>query len=234
MSDYWSGIFLLATIIFTLFLFSIVLVMMLLRKKNRRLNIIAFAIVASMLSIWVVDRFVVGFFCLPWECVKRNINIDALLLEEADLIDDWVVRKMLNYAYVPRASSAYVERTFHSDTKFQNKDFFQEIYQYRSVRGASFQYNALRYDLARKYSPRHELVFPQISFRDNNAKAYIIECFYNSGNSCYYIAQYEEYVVVLEMPFLQKSTPLDDLIKIIHLVDEKFSKALRNSSALSP
>ncbi len=226
MSDYWSGIFLFTIMVLAFFLFSIALIMILIGKKQRRLNIAMVAIVITSISIWSADRFSVGVFCFPWECVKRDINIDTLLLEEADLIDDWMIRKTLSYAYVPRGSSAYVERTFHSNTKSENKDFFQEIYQYRSVRGASFQYNALKDDLARKYSPRHELVFPQVSLQENNAKTYNIQCFYGSGNSCYYIAQYEEYAVILEMPLQNRATSMDDFVEIIQLIDKKISKVL--------
>ena len=234
MSDYWSGIFLFSVVVLAFFLFIIVLFTTMLRKKKRYLNVIVFGTVATLLFIWVADRFIVGSFCLPWECVKRGVDVEFLLLNRTDLPDDWSVRQTFNYAYVPRASSAYVERTFHSDSKFLNKDFFQEIYQYRSVRGASFQYNAIKHDLPRQYSYGNDPLSPQVNLQINHATAYIIECLYSSQNICYYIAQYEEFVIVLEMPFSNSSVPIDDFINIIRLADEKFFNAFRDSDVPSP
>jgi hypothetical protein len=43
---------------------------------------------------------------------------------------------------------------------------------------------------------------------------------------CYYIAQYEEFVLVLEMPYSENSVPVNDFIEIIQMVDKKISKAI--------
>ena len=53
----------------------------------------------------------------------------------------------------------------------------------------------------------------------------------DSRSACYHIAQYNEYVVVLRMPFTTETVPLDDFIKIIQLADEKLSNSIRNSEA---
>ncbi len=234
MSDYLSGIFLLITITIAFSFMVIILLMTLLRRINRHTVISMIWFVGAMLSIWVADRFIVGAFCLPWECVKREITPEALLLNEADLPDDWVITQNFDYAYAERASSAYRERTFYSDLKSLNKYFFQEIYQYRSVRGASFQYNALKFDLPKQHSYRGEAITRQVEFQDSHATKYIMECLYSSENDCFYIAQYEEYILVIEMPPANSSVPLDDFIEIAQLADEKFSKTLQRSRGSSP
>ena len=228
MSDYWSGIFLLVTIVLTIFLLIIVLFTILIGKKKRYLNITAFGIVVTMLLIWIGDRFIVGSFCFPWECTRREIRIESLLLDTADLPENWSIRDTYNYAYVPRASSAYIERIFLKDLKLLDGGFIQEIYQYRSVRGASFQYDALKDDLPNQYSRRSEPILPQVNLQGNHAAAYVVGYIHGSPSICYYIARYDEYIVVLKMRFSSEAVPLDDFIKIVQLADEKLSNTLRH------
>ena len=228
MSDYWCGIFLLVTIVSMIFLLIIVLFTILLGKKNLYLNITAFVIVVIMLSIWIGDRFVVGSFCFPWECTRRELRIESLLLGSADLPENWSISNTFNHAYVPRASSAYVERLFDNDSKLLNDEFYQEIYQYRSVRGASFQYDPLKDALPRQYSRRGEPIAAGVTLQGNHAAEYVIGYVHDSPSICYYIARYDEYIMVLKMPFSNETLPLDDFIQIIQLADEKFSNALRH------
>lgn len=188
MSDYWSGIFLVGIIVLAIPFLLIALLAILFRKNNRRLNTSMFAIIVTLILIWVGDRFIVGYFCFPWECTRREIGIETLLLDTADMPENWSVSKTFNYAYVPRASSAYVERIFHNDSKLLNDEFYQEIYQYRSVRGASFQYDALKDDLPEYYSGRGEPVISQVKLPVSHAASYVAGCIYAAPSICYYVA----------------------------------------------
>lgn len=227
MSDFLSGIFLVFTITISFSFMIIILLMILLKRKNRHTIITMIAVVSILLSIWVADRFIVGAFCLPWECVGKEISLETLLLHEADLPDDWAITHTFNYAYVERGSSAYIERTFYSNLSPVNKYFFQQIYQYPSIRGASFQYNALKSDLPRQHLYRDEPISRQVEFPESHATEYNIECLYNSESVCFYIAQYEEYILVIERPLEDSSVALDDFIEIVRLADEKISKTLQ-------
>ena len=168
--------------------------------------------------------------CVNWNMLlclrRREISLETLLLNEANLPDDWVITQTFNYAYVERASSAYMERTFYSNLKPVNKYFFQQIYQYPSIRGASFQYNALKFDLPRQHSYRVEPISRQVEYQGSHATEYIIECLYSSENVCLYVAQYEEYILIIEMPLADSSVPLDDFMEIVQLGDEKFYNTL--------
>lgn len=228
MSDYLSSIFLSSIVIVGILLLSIVLIAKMLRKSYKTFNIVVFFIVFLLLALWAGDRFSVGAFCFPWECLEQNVNIHDLLLGDADQIDDWVIQKTLNYTYDPRASVSYAERTFHSDSKVQTNAFYQEIYQYRSVRAASRQYSTLNDDITSKYSVGHELGFPSLNLSTNKSDQYVVECFYGSGNACFYVAQYEEFILVLEMPLKEKNAPMDEFIKLILLIDKKFSDLVVN------
>lgn len=229
MSDYWSGIFLLSAVVVTIFLFLGMLIMVLVGRRKSRFNIIALGIILLLATVWIIDRIMVGYFCLPWECTERNIQIESLLLNNEDLPDDWIVGQTFPYAFVPRASIAYIERTFDKGSNLLNDDFYQEVYQYSSIRGASFQYEDLKSDLPRQYMGNSETVFPEVKFQDNHSKRYVASYVVGARRTCYYIAQYDEYVVVLRMPFATEAPPLEEFIKIVQLVDEKLSISLRNS-----
>lgn len=228
MSDFVSGMFLLAIIVLAFFLIIIVLSITRLGKKWRHLNVIVFAIVYGLLSVWVVDRFVAGLYCLPWECVKRNINVETLLLDTTDLPEGWVIKFTFDNAYIPRASSNYVERTYHNSLKSLNNEFYQEIYQYRSVRGAFFQYTRLKDDFPRHYSYASEPISLLSDLQNNHANTYTLGYLSGSENLYYYIAQYKEFVLVVEMPFSESNAPIDDFIEIIQITDEKIFRMLRD------
>jgi hypothetical protein len=169
MSDFLSGMFLLGTLALAFFLIIIVLTITRLGKKRRYLNFIVFGIVYGLLSIWTVDRFVAGLYCLPWECVNRNIAIETLLLDSSDLAEGWDVKFTFDYAYIPRASSNYVERTYHNYLESLNNEFYQEIYQYRSVRGAFFQYTRLEEDFPKYYLLDNKSKSLPKNLQNNNA-----------------------------------------------------------------
>jgi hypothetical protein len=116
MSDFWSGIFLVGIIVLAISFLLIASLAILFRKKDQRLNASMFGIIVTLLLLWIGDRFIVGSFCLPWECTRREIRIESILLDKADLPENWRIRHTFNYAYVPRASSAYVERIFHDES----------------------------------------------------------------------------------------------------------------------
>lgn len=234
MSDYWSGIFLLAAVVVTIFLLLGMLIMVLVGRRKSRFNIIALGIILLLATVWIIDRILVGYFCLPWECAERNIQIESLLLDNEDLPDDWIVGQTFPYAYVPRSSIAYIERTFDKGSNPLNDDFYQEVYQYSSIRGASFQYEDLKSDLPRQDMDKSQLIFPEVKFRDNHSKKYVASYVVGARRTCYYIAQYDEYVVVLRMPFTTEAPPLEEFVKIVQLVDEKLSISLRISETNTP
>jgi hypothetical protein len=227
MSDFLSSIFLLATLVLALFLIIIVLSITRLGKKRRYLNVVVFCIVYGLLSIWIVDRFVVGLFCMPWECVKTNITVENLLLDIADLPKGWVVKFTYDYAYVPRASSTHIVRSYHNELKSINNEFYQEIYQYRSVRGALIQYTNLKNDFPRHFSSDNKLIALRANLPNNHANAYVLGYLSGSRSRYYYIARYAEFVIVLEMPFSENPMQ-DEFIEIIQVTDEKIVKLLRN------
>lgn len=228
MSDYWSGIFLLIIVVAAIFLLLGVVTMVFVGRRKSRFNTIAFGIILFLATVWILDRFIVGYFCVPWECSERNIQIERLLLDDEDLPEDWIIGQTFPYAYVPRASIAYIERTFDKDSDPVNDDFYQEVYQYSSNRGASFQYNGLKSDLPRQYTDSNELVFSEVKLQHNHSKRYVAGYVVGSRSTCYYIAQYDEYVVVLRMPFITETPPLEDFIKLVELADKKFSISLSN------
>ncbi|HXD12415.1 MAG TPA: hypothetical protein VN653_20260 [Anaerolineales bacterium] len=236
MSDFWSGMFLLGTIVVGFFLGIATLLVMLITKKKTRLNMISFGFVFTLVSIWITDRFIAGSFCFPWECIDREIDLDILLLNNGDLPDEWVVERTFDYAYIPRASFHYRERTFHYISATTNTGFYEEIYQYRSTRGASFQFNVLRRKLPTSYSIRTVTISPQFDLQVNYASEYDLGCvFYDLKNTvCYYLARYSEYVLLLEMPFSGNLIVEDDFVGIIKLADEKTSNVLRNLVTPAP
>jgi hypothetical protein len=178
------------------------------------------------LLIWASDRFIVGTFCFPWECVHRNADLEALLLNNNDLPTGWTSEHTYDYAYVPRASSSYIERTFLDMSDLGYQSLYETIYQYRSVRGASFQFNKLIKELPTSYSIHSTLISPQLNLQVGYASAHVYNCVYDNKRAtmCYYLARYEEYVLLIEMPFSGNQIADDIFSEMVRLADGKFSK----------
>jgi hypothetical protein len=191
MSDFWSGLFLLGTITVGAVLAVVVLVVLIVKRKYTRLITISIVIVFTLFSIWVADRFIAGALCLPWECISSSIQLEALLLNNTDLPDEWTVNHTFEYAYIPRASVEYRERTFSHNSASVNNNFYEHIYQYRSVRGAAFQYNKLKKELPTSYSYHSTLISPRFDIKASSASEYDFNCvFYDMEfTTCYYLAR---------------------------------------------
>ena len=230
MSDYWSGIFLLGTLVLGVFLGFVVLAVILIAKKKTRLISISIALVSALLSIWIVDRFVVGSFCIPWECIHRELDLDSLLLDNVDLPSGWAVERTYDYAYVARSSSSYRERIFRHNLSTTNNVFYEKIYQYRSVRGASFQYNVLKNELPASYAIQYSKISLQFDLQIRYSSEYDYGCiFYDMKNTiCYYLVRYDEYILLVEMPFHRDEISEENFYEIVDLADKKLSIIFEN------
>lgn len=217
--------FLLGTIIVSAAIALVLFVVIIAGKKSSRLVSISIGVVLTLFGIWVADRFIVGAFCLPWECVSRNIDLESLLLDNADLPDDWMVNQTFDYAYIPRASAHYRERTFYRESLSANSSFNVHLYEYRSVRGASFQYDILRYQIPTSYSAHSTPLIPEFDLQINNASKHDFGCvFYDMKFTvCFYLARYDEYLLVLEMRFKDNKIQGEFFAAIVKLADSKFS-----------
>lgn len=227
MSDYWSGIFLLGTILVGLFLGVIAISLLLLGKKHPNFIKVSICIVVILMLAWVSDRFLVGTFCFPWECVDRGVDLETLLLNDDSFSGDWSVAWTIDYAYVPRSSFAYRERTFHRTSAYNNNAFYEEIYQYKSIRGAAFQFNLLRKDLPHYYSVHSIQLTPHFTIQVGHASEFDVGCVYDMKNTlCYYIGRYVEYILVLEMPFSGDQILEKNFTQVVDLANERFSNEL--------
>jgi hypothetical protein len=227
MSDYLSGLFLLGTIIASAILIPLALFAAIIRKKITHLSMVSLGIVFTLLFIWVADRVIAGMFCLPWECVNRDIPLETGLLNDADLPDLWNVKATSNYVYVPRGSINYRERTFEYTSPPKSMVFYEEIYQYRSIRGASFQYQKLKKELPTSYSIESTPISPLFELQVKYASEYDFGCvFHKKNTTCYYLARYNEYVLLLEMPFQGDSISGVTFTEIVGLADKKFSSVV--------
>ena len=231
MSEYWSGLFLVGTLALSLVLIGAILSMMLLKRQNRAVSLTFLSIVSLLLAVWVADRLIAGAFCYPWECISPQADTRDLLLKQADLPEGWMVGTTLDYTYDTRAAASYDERSFLSTRGTGPHKFYQEIYQYRSVRGASFQYEGLRNAVPGQYVHPAQPIPAQLSFPDSHAAKYFIGRLDDSGHVIYYVAEYQQYLVVLAIPFSQQGIPPNEFIALVRSVDKKFYKVLSGSKA---
>jgi hypothetical protein len=231
MSDFWSGLFLVGILTLGLAFGIIALLEIIFVKKRPRLNGILFAIILSLVGIWTIDRLIAGLFCLPWECVVRNIELESLLLDNSDLSDEWKVGSTSNTVYVPRASTNYQERTFDYISPLRRMVFYEEIYQYRSIRGASFQYAKLKKELPMSYSPYSLSISPQFDVQVRYASDYDFGCVLYDAKVfvCYYLARYDENMLLLEMRASDNNISGEIFSEIIGLADNRFSIILEKN-----
>ncbi len=224
MSQYWSGLFLVGTITLSLILIVVALLMRLLKTQNRVVNAIFLSIIVLLVAVWVSDRFIVGALCYPWECINPQVDTKGLLLEKGDLPEGWMVGPTLDYTYDTRAAASYEERSFQNTADTGPHQFFQEIYQYLSVRGASFQYEGLINAVPGQYVQPAQPIPAQLSFPDGHATQYFIGRLDDSAHLIYYVAQYRQYLVVLAMPYSQQGIPPNEFIALVRSMDKKFYK----------
>jgi hypothetical protein len=79
-------------------------------------------------------------------------------------------------------------------------------------------------------------ISPQFKLQVNYATEYDFGCaFYDlKNNFCYYLARYDEYVILLEMPFVDDQISDEIFSEIVNLADEKISNVLGNLVAPAP
>jgi len=236
MSDFWSGLFLLGTIIAGAILIPVAIFVAFTGKKNTRISALCLGIFFALLFIWIADRIIAGMFCLPWECVNQDVPLETVLLTNADLPDGWETGATSNDTYVPRAATNYRERTFDYTSPLRRMVFYEEIYQYRSIRGASFQYAKLKKELPTSYSVHSMPVSPTFELRATYASEYDFGCvFYDMKVLvCYYLAHYDEYMLLLEMRSSDNDISDEIFSEIVSLVDKKLSNAINSLIAPAP